>query len=36
VTDVLWPDFTEAELHKAIVDFAGRERRFGGLTSDDT
>ena len=36
VTDVFWPDFTEAELHKAIVDFAGRERRFGGLTSDDT
>jgi len=34
VTDVLWPDFTEAELHKAILDFAGRERRFGGLGSD--
>jgi len=28
-TDVLWPDFDEAELHKALEDFAGRERRFG-------
>jgi len=31
VTDVLWPDFTEAELHRALADFARRERRFGGL-----
>lgn len=28
-TDVLWPDFDEVELHKALEDFAGRERRFG-------
>jgi undecaprenyl diphosphate synthase len=32
VTETLWPDFTEADLHEAIRDFAGRERRFGGLT----
>lgn len=31
VTPVHWPDFREPELHAAIVDFAGRQRRFGGL-----
>ena len=31
VTEVLWPDFTEADLAAAIVAFAGRDRRFGGL-----
>ena len=31
VTEVLWPDVTEADLHAAMVDFAGRRRRFGGL-----
>jgi len=30
VTETLWPDFTPAELDKALKDFAGRERRFGG------
>ena len=29
VTDVLWPDFDERELVKALDAFAGRERRFG-------
>ena len=29
-TDTLWPDFTEAELRKALASFEGRERRFGG------
>lgn len=28
-TDVLWPDFTAAELDNAIAFFANRERRFG-------
>jgi undecaprenyl diphosphate synthase len=28
-TDVLWPDFNEAELHKAFDWFSQRERRFG-------
>jgi undecaprenyl diphosphate synthase len=28
-TDVLWPDFGEAELLSAIADFQARERRFG-------
>lgn len=29
-TDVLWPDFDEAELEKAIAAFSRRKRRFGG------
>lgn len=29
-TDTLWPDFTPAEFAKALDEFAGRERRFGG------
>lgn len=28
-TNTLWPDFTKEELYKAIVDYQGRERRFG-------
>lgn len=28
-TELLWPDFTEEEFYKAIVDYQGRERRFG-------
>ncbi len=28
-TETLWPDFTPAELDRALVDFAGRQRRFG-------
>lgn len=28
-TDVLWPDFTRADLEKALEEFACRERRFG-------
>jgi undecaprenyl diphosphate synthase len=31
VTDKCWPDFDRAQLHQALHDFAGRERRFGGL-----
>ena len=27
--DTFWPDFDENCLHKAILDFQGRERRFG-------
>jgi undecaprenyl diphosphate synthase len=29
-TDTLWPDFGRDDLLEAIVDFQGRERRFGG------
>jgi undecaprenyl diphosphate synthase len=37
-TPVYWPDFGPQELDIAVADFAGRERRFGGLldtTSSD-
>ena len=30
-TDTLWPDFHRAALFEAIRDYAGRDRRFGGL-----
>ena len=30
-TDVLWPDFDAAELEKALDEFSGRKRRFGGV-----
>jgi undecaprenyl diphosphate synthase len=32
-TNVLWPDFTEAELDKALEAYARRDRRFGSLES---
>ena len=32
-TDVLWPDFTQAEFDRALESFASRQRRFG-RTSD--
>ena len=28
-TDVYWPDFTEENLEKAVVEYQNRERRFG-------
>ena len=30
-TDIHWPDFNENELKKALDDYAGRDRRYGGL-----
>jgi undecaprenyl diphosphate synthase len=30
-TPVMWPDFGPDELRLAVLDFAGRERRFGGV-----
>ncbi len=30
-TDCLWPDFDEQGLHQALLDYAGRQRRFGRL-----
>jgi undecaprenyl diphosphate synthase len=32
VTAKFWPDFREIDLLEAILDFQGRERRFGGLS----
>jgi undecaprenyl diphosphate synthase len=34
-TDVLWPDFTKADLQAAIADFHKRERRFGNLNASE-
>jgi undecaprenyl diphosphate synthase len=34
VTSTLWPDFDEAELQKALDDFAHRRRRFGKLDEE--
>jgi undecaprenyl diphosphate synthase len=31
VTETHWPDFDEAELHKACIAYANRQRRFGGV-----
>ena len=31
VTDTLWPDFSRAELLRAILEFQKRDRRYGGL-----
>jgi undecaprenyl diphosphate synthase len=31
ITDVLWPDFDAAALHAALLDYQGRQRRFGGV-----
>ena len=31
VTDVLWPDFNSDALHKALLDYQSRSRRFGGV-----
>ncbi len=36
VTDRLWPDFDEAEFHKAIHAYAERHRRYGGLDQPDS
>lgn len=33
-TDILWPDFTKAELEKAIGQYNSRERRFGGVKEE--
>jgi undecaprenyl diphosphate synthase len=31
VTNCYWPEFDHAELHRAIIDYASRDRRFGGV-----
>lgn len=34
VTDTLWPDFTQDHYERAIIEFMGRNRRFGGLNEE--
>ena len=31
VTDVLWPDFSKDDLLRALADYQGRSRRYGGI-----
>jgi undecaprenyl diphosphate synthase len=31
VVDTLWPDFTEQDLKRAIIEYQHRDRKFGGL-----
>ena len=33
VTDTLWPDFTRWDYLRAVRDFQGRKRRFGGVVN---
>ena len=35
-TDVLWPDFKEEDLFKAVLDYQSRERRFGQISEQLT
>ena len=30
-SNILWPDFDENELHKAIISYQNRDRRYGGI-----
>jgi len=36
VTETLWTDFNRARLLEALVDFQGRERRYGGIDARKT
>ena len=33
-TPTYWPDFNEEELHKALLEYSRRERRFGLLSGN--
>ncbi len=33
ITPVLWPDFTRQHLYQAVIDYQGRERRFGRVSA---
>jgi undecaprenyl diphosphate synthase len=34
VTETLWPDFTRADLLRAILEYQKRDRRYGGLSGE--
>ena len=34
VTETLWPDFSQSDLLRALLDYQRRDRRFGGVKSD--
>jgi undecaprenyl diphosphate synthase len=31
ITPTLWPDFSAVDLYRAVADYQGRTRRFGGI-----
>ena len=31
IMDILWPDFTKEDMNAALIEYAGRSRRFGGV-----
>ena len=33
ITPVLWPDFTRQDLFSAVLDYQGRDRRFGRVAT---
>jgi undecaprenyl diphosphate synthase len=35
-SECLWPEFDESQFHLALEDYAGRQRRFGGLKAEKT
>ena len=35
-SDCLWPEFDDAELDSALAEFARRDRRFGGVESENS
>jgi undecaprenyl diphosphate synthase len=35
-TPTYWPDFNQEELHKALIEYANRERRFGLIGPEPT
>ena len=35
-TPVLWPDFSDDELNRALLAYSQRQRRFGGLQANDS
>jgi undecaprenyl diphosphate synthase len=34
VTETLWPDFGRRELYRAVIDYQGRDRRYGGVRDE--
>ncbi len=36
VTDTLWPDFRQTDLLHSILDYQKRDRRFGGLSAEES
>jgi undecaprenyl diphosphate synthase len=35
VTQTLWPDFSRRDLYEAILAYQARDRRYGGVKTDE-